>query len=59
MQQRGMQVMHVHRVGGDVEPQFVGLAMRVTSLDAAAGQPQAETAVVVVATRSRAEGATS
>ena len=44
-----VQVVDVDRVGGDVEAEFVGLAVHVTGLHSAAGQPQAEAAVVVVA----------
>src|SRR5687767_15284967 len=41
--------MHVDRVRGDVEAELVSLAVAVPGLDAAAGQPEAEAAVVMVA----------
>src|SRR5439155_20045794 len=45
----GLQIMHVHRVFGDVVPVVVGLAERNARLYAAAGQPDGEAAAVVIA----------
>ena len=49
MEDRGVQVVDVDRVAGDVVAEVVGLAVGDAGLDAAAGQPDGEAAGVVVA----------
>ena len=49
MQQRGVQVMDVDRIAGDVVAEVVGLAESLATADAAAGEPHAEAARVVIA----------
>ena len=49
LQNRGMQVMHVHRVFGDVVTKIVGLADRHAGLDATPGHPRGEAARMMVA----------
>ena len=49
VQDRGVQVVDVDRVLGDVVAEVVGLAVGDPGLDAAAGQPDGEAAGMVVA----------
>ena len=49
MQHGGVQIVDVNRVLGDVVAEFVGRAVGHASFDTAAGQPDAETAWVMVA----------
>ena len=49
VQQRCVQVMYMHRVVSNVEAQFIRLPMNMSRLDSAAGQPQAEGLLVMVA----------
>ena len=49
MQDRGVQVMHMDGVFGDVVAVVVGLAMRHTAADSAPGHPHRETAGVMIA----------
>ena len=49
VEQRGMQVVDVDRVGDDVETEIVRLTVRIPGPQSAAGQPDAEAAIVVVA----------
>ena len=49
VQDRGVIVMHVHRVLDDVDAEFVGLTVRAAALDSAAGEQGRERLGVVVA----------
>ena len=49
MQDRGVQVVHVHLVFRDIEAELVAFAERESRLDAAAGQPHREGIRVMVA----------
>ena len=49
LEQRGLQVAHMHRVFHDVVRELVGLAVDRAALDAAAGEPEAEAARMVIA----------
>jgi hypothetical protein len=48
VQDGGLQVVHVHRVFGDVVAEFVGGSERKAALDASAGHPDRERVRVVV-----------
>ena len=39
MQQRGIQIVHMDRIAGNIESQFIGFAVDVSCLDATPGQP--------------------
>ena len=49
MQNRGVEIMHVGRIFGDAEAEFVGLAEGLTSFHAATGEPHGEGVDVMVA----------
>ena len=49
MQQRCLEVVHVHAVGGEIVAVGVALAVGEARADAAAGHPDRETAGVMVA----------
>lgn len=49
VEQRGVQVVDVDRVGDNVETEIIGLTMGMPGPQSAAGQPDAEAAIVVVA----------
>ena len=49
VEERGMKVVDVDEAGGDVEAELVGDAVGVAPFDAAAGEPEAEAAAVVIA----------
>src|SRR5262245_30611419 len=51
VQDRGVQVGNVIWLLGSAEAEFVGGADRLTSLDAGAGEPHAETERIVIAAR--------
>ena len=48
MQQRGMQIMHVHLILHGIVAKLIGSAMNMTRLESAAGEPGGEAAGVVV-----------
>src|SRR4051794_28213960 len=49
MEDGGVQVVHMHGVGGDVVGEVIGLAEGEAGLDAGAGQPDGEAAGMVIA----------
>ena len=49
MQNRRVQVMHMHRVFSDVEPKLIALTKRETGLHSTAGKPHAEAVGIVIA----------
>src|SRR5687767_8517836 len=51
VQNRRVQVANVHAVLGGMVAEVVGLAVRVAALDAAAGEPDGERVLVMIASR--------
>ena len=51
MQNRGVEVMHVHSVDGGREAELVCGTVHIAATSPAAGEPHRETVVVVVAAR--------
>ena len=51
MQERGLEIVDVHRVLHRIQPQLVGTAHHLSAADAAAGEPHAETGGMVVSSR--------
>ena len=49
VQNRGLQIVDVHRIRDDVVAEVVGLAVRDAGLDAAAGHPHGEAARMMIA----------
>ena len=49
VEQRGVEIVDVHRIGNGVESEIVGCTVHVAPLDAASGQPHRKGAVVVIA----------
>ncbi len=49
VQQRGVEVMHMHGIAHDVVAKLVGLAVDEPALEAAAGHPDGEAARMVIA----------
>ncbi len=48
MQDRGLDIVNVHRVLNDVEPKFIGAAERHPGPDSTAGQPHGERLGMVI-----------
>src|SRR6476660_2812468 len=48
LQDGGVQVVDVHRILGGTEAEFVGRSVGLATFDAAAGEPDGETPVIVV-----------